>query len=157
MGVVADDGRVDEEREQRVLVRGRVLFEERGGVVVADGGVFRPGGLRGCEESEEGEELVEHCEEGSGSSSSSVCGLELEEELWRRGGEDMTANAKSNMRVAGGDFRLECIEIGLYNIPDMSQKLKGINPVLHKATSLYDIYLGKICRTRYGGTKPGHF
>ena len=38
-GVVADDGGVDEEGQERVLVLGGVFFEESGRVVVADGGV----------------------------------------------------------------------------------------------------------------------
>lgn len=52
LGVVADDGGVDEEREEGVLVLGRVLLEQGGGVVVADGDV---GGALGGDDADEGE------------------------------------------------------------------------------------------------------
>ena len=52
-GVVADDGRVDEEGEKRVLVLGSVFFEEGGGVEVTDRGVSGTAlGERGAEEGE---------------------------------------------------------------------------------------------------------
>ena len=60
LGVVADDGRVDEEGEERVLVLGGVVLEEGGRVEIADRGV------RGTALSERGAEEGEGCCEGSG-------------------------------------------------------------------------------------------
>ena len=39
LGVVADDGGVHHQRQKGRLVRGRVLLQQRGGVIVANGGV----------------------------------------------------------------------------------------------------------------------
>jgi hypothetical protein len=61
VGVVADDGRVDDEGEQRHLGRRVVLLKECIGVEVADGGVSGALGECVAEDDEEGEWLEMHC------------------------------------------------------------------------------------------------
>ena len=54
LGVVADDGGVDDQGQEGVLVGGIILLEESSGVIVADGGVrraLRDGGTDGSENS----------------------------------------------------------------------------------------------------------
>ena len=58
-GVIANNGGVDHERQEGRLVGGRVLLQQRGGVIVADGGVGRALRERGAHEGE-GCELEEH-------------------------------------------------------------------------------------------------
>ena len=64
LGVVADDGRVDDERDERLLRGGVVFLEEGRGVVVADGDVggalCEAGGAQEGEDADGGE--LEHCE-----------------------------------------------------------------------------------------------
>lgn len=60
LGVVADDGGVDDERQEGVLVGRVVLLEEGGGVVVTDGGVGRALGDGSADGSEESKSFELH-------------------------------------------------------------------------------------------------
>ena len=63
LSVVANDGCVDDESKEGVLVCGSVVFQEGGGVVVADGDVFRSlGESGGCNGRENGCCAELHCE-----------------------------------------------------------------------------------------------
>lgn len=63
LGVVANDGGVDDESQEGVLVGRIVLLEEGGGVVVTDGGVGRALGDNGAKGSEESKSFELHDED----------------------------------------------------------------------------------------------
>jgi hypothetical protein len=60
LGVVSDDGGVDDQSQEGHLVRGRVVLEERSGVVVAYGRVGRALGNGAADSGQNGERFDKH-------------------------------------------------------------------------------------------------
>jgi hypothetical protein len=57
---VADDGSVDHQRQEGLLVCGRVILQQSHGVVVADGDIGRTLSSSGADDSRNGERLEQH-------------------------------------------------------------------------------------------------